>query len=201
MTEWVIGVDVGGTFTDFSARNMIHNTVHAHKRPSTPDDPSRAILDGLDELLAKAGIAGNSIGRFAHGTTVATNALLQRRGPQVGVVTTKGFRDLLEIGRQVRPKIYDLQEDAPAPLALRQNRLEISERTGADGEIVLPLKDSDLDALIKQLRNMNDVESIAVCLLFSFLNPTNEQKVAKALHLAFPDKFVSVSSDVQPEFR
>ena len=201
MTEWVIGVDVGGTFTDFSARNMIHNTVHAHKRPSTPDDPSRAILDGLDELLAKAGIAGTSIGRLAHGTTVATNALLQRRGPQVGVVTTKGFRDLLEIGRQVRPKIYDLQEDAPAPLALRQNRLEISERTGADGEIVLPLKDSDLDALIKQLRNMNDVESIAVCLLFSFLNSTNEQKVAKALHLAFPDKFVSVSSDVQPEFR
>ena len=147
MTEWVIGVDVGGTFTDFSARNMIHSTVHVHKRPSTPDDPSRAILDGLDELLAKAGIAGTSIGRLAHGTTVATNALLQRRGPQVGVVTTKGFRDLLEIGRQVRPKIYDLQEDAPAPLALRQNRLEISERTGADGEIVLPLKDSDLSLI------------------------------------------------------
>ena len=201
MTEWVIGVDVGGTFTDFSARNMVQKTVHLHKRPSTPDDPSRSILEGLQELLDKAGIAGVSIGRIAHGTTVATNALLQRRGAQVGVVTTKGFRDLLEIGRQVRPKIYDLQEDAPAPLASRQNRLEILERIGADGEIVVPLAKSDINELIDKVRRMSSVESIAVCTLFSFLNPTHEKQVASALRSAFPDIFVSVSSDVQPEFR
>ena len=201
MTEWVIGVDVGGTFTDFSARNTTSKQVHVHKRPSTPDDPSRAILDGLRELLDKGGIDGNSIGRIAHGTTVATNALLQRRGARVGVVTTKGFRDLLEIGRQVRPKIYDLQEDAPPPLAERQNRLEISERIGADGEVVVPLVESDISTLIDEVRRLDGIESIAVCMLFSFLNPSHEQNVASALRAAFPDIFVSVSSDVQPEFR
>ena len=101
MTDWVIGVDVGGTFTDFSARNTTSGDFHAHKRPSTPDDPSRAILDGLGELLDKAGISGADIGRIAHGTTVATNALLQRRGARVGVVTTKGFRDLLEMAKSL----------------------------------------------------------------------------------------------------
>lgn len=201
MAEWVIGVDVGGTFTDFSARNTTSREVYAHKRSSTPDDPSRAILDGLRELLDKAGISGASIGRVAHGTTVATNALLQRHGAQVGVVTTRGFRDLLEIGRQVRPKIYDLQEDAPAPLALRQNRLEISERIGADGEILVPLEEAEIDALIDQVRNLDGIESIAICMLFSFLNPKHEQQVAAALRMAFPTVFVSVSSDVQPEFR
>ena len=201
MTDWVIGVDVGGTFTDFSARNTTSGDFHAHKRPSTPDDPSRAILDGLGELLDKAGISGADIGRIAHGTTVATNALLQRRGARVGVVTTKGFRDLLEIGRQVRPKIYDLQADAPPPLALRQDRLEIAERIGADGEVITPLNDADLDALVDQVRGLEGIESIAVCLLFSFLNPKHEQQVARALRAAFPDILVSVSSDVQPEFR
>ena len=117
MTDWVIGVDVGGTFTDFSARNKKDHHIQVHKRPSTPDDPSRAILEGLRELLDIADIDGAKISRIAHGTTVATNALLQRRGAKISVVTTKGFRDLLEIGRQVRPKIYDLQADAPPPLA------------------------------------------------------------------------------------
>lgn len=201
MTDWVIGVDVGGTFTDFSARNTTNKNVHVHKRPSTPDDPSRAILDGLLELLDKAGIAGENIGRIAHGTTVATNALLQRRGAQVAVVTTRGFRDLLEIGRQVRPKIYNLQEDAPAPLAMRQNCLEITERIGADGEVVVPMTDADISALIDQVRSLDGIQSIAVCMLFSFLNPAHEQRVAAALRNAFPKIFVSVSSDVQPEFR
>lgn len=201
MTEWVIGVDVGGTFTDFSARNTSSKQVHVHKRPSTPDDPSRAILDGLRELLDKGGIDGSSIGRIAHGTTVATNALLQRRGARVGVVTTKGFRDLLEIGRQVRPKIYDLQADAPAPLAQRQNRLEIAERIGPAGEVIVPLVGADISTLIEQVRRLDGIDSIAVCMLFSFLNPSHEQQVASALRAAFPEIFVSISSDVQPEFR
>lgn len=201
MTEWVVGVDVGGTFTDFSARNARSRQVFVHKRPSTPDDPSRAILDGLCELLEKASIAGEDVRRIAHGTTVATNALLQRRGAGIGVVTTKGFRDLLEIGRQVRPKIYDLQEDAPAPLALRQNRLEIAERIGADGAVVVPLKEANIKALIDQLRELDGIESIAVCMLFSFLTPTHEQLVASAIRAAFPELFISVSSEVQPEFR
>ena len=201
MAEWIIGVDVGGTFTDFSARNAATGEAHIHKRPSTPNDPSRAILEGLSELSQKAGIAGVEIARLAHGTTVATNALLQRRGGKVAVATTKGFRDLLEIGRQVRPKIYDLQADASRPLAARESRLEVDERIGPRGEVISELDDEDIDRLVSELQALDDVESIAVCLLFSFLNPDHEQKIAKAIKKARPDLFVSVSSDVQPEFR
>ena len=186
----MIGVDVGGTFTNFSARNKKDHHIQVHKRPSTPDDPSRAILEGLRELLDIADIDWAEIARIAHGTTVATNALLQRRGAEIGVVTTKGFRDLLEIGRQVRPKIYDLQTDAPPPLALRQNRLEISERIGAEGEVVSALEMADVEALINEVRSLDWVESIAVCTLFSFLNPTHEQLIAKALRNAFPGVLV-----------
>ena len=201
MPDWIVGVDVGGTFTDFSARNTRTGEAHVHKRPSTPDDPSRAILNGLSELQEKTGIQGGDIDRFAHGTTVATNALLQRRGAKVGLVTTKGFRDLLEIGRQVRPSIYDLQVDAPAPLADRQNRLEIAERVGPRGEIVTELTDDAIAQLVSEVEALEEIESMAVCLLFSFLNPDHERKIAQALRSALPDLYVSISSDVQPEFR
>ncbi|ODT84090.1 MAG: hypothetical protein ABS76_00865 [Pelagibacterium sp. SCN 64-44] len=201
MADWIVGVDVGGTFTDFSARELSTGQVHIHKRPSTPDDPSRAILDGVRELQGKTGIAGEDIVRFAHGTTVATNALLQRKGATVRMITTKGFRDLVEIGRQVRPLIYDLQEDAPAPLVTRSNRIEVAERIGPRGEIVVELTDAEIDRLIAELKASPRVESIAVCLLFSFLNPVHEQRIAAAIRRELPDLYVSVSSDVQPEFR
>lgn len=201
MADWIVGVDVGGTFTDFSARDLRTGTVHIHKRPSTPDDPSRAILEGLGELQRKTGISGEDIARFAHGTTVATNALLQRKGATVRLVTTKGFRDLVEIGRQVRPLIYDLQEDAPAPLVSRSNRLEVAERIGPRGEIITELTEAEVARLIADLKAGPKVESIAVCLLFSFLNPVHEQRIAAAIRAAIPDVYVSISSEVQPEFR
>lgn len=201
MPDWILGVDVGGTFTDFSARNLKTGEACIHKRPSTPDDPSRAILEGLRELQEKTGIKGGDIDRFAHGTTVATNALLQRRGANVGVVTTKGFRDLLEIGRQVRPQIYSLQIDAPEPLAKRENRLEIAERIDACGSVVRELRDDDIDHLIAEVGTLNDVDSLAVCLLFSFLNPEHERRIGTKIRRALPDLCVSISSDVQPEFR
>ncbi|MBW5434073.1 hydantoinase/oxoprolinase family protein [Bradyrhizobium canariense] len=199
--KWVVGVDVGGTFTDFSARGLSSGQVLIHKRPSTPDDPSRAVLTGLRELTDKYRIDPGSIERFAHGTTVATNALLQRKGAKVAVITTKGFRDLLEIGRQVRPHIYDLQLDAPQPLAARQYRFEIDERIGPTGEIVRPLSDAAIEDLIGKLRRAPEIEGLAVCLLFAFLNPAHENRIASALREGFPGKFVSVSSEVQPEFR
>lgn len=111
--SWIVGVDVGGTFTDLCGRNIETGKSVIHKRPSTPDDPSRAVTFGFAELKKKANIKDDDVSRFAHGTTVATNALLQRRGGEIAVITTKGFRDLLEIGRQARPKIYDLQLDSP----------------------------------------------------------------------------------------
>ncbi len=199
--RWVVGVDVGGTFTDFSARSLRDGSVRIHKRPSTPDDPSRAVLHGLRELTDKHGIDPRSIERFAHGTTVATNALLQRKGANVALVTTKGFRDLVEIGRQVRPHIYDLQLDAPQPLARRALRFEIDERTGPNGEVIRPLSDAAIDDLVTQLRQRPEIDAIAVCLLFSFVNSEHEMRIAAALRQSLPHAFVSASSEVQPEFR
>lgn len=201
MNDWIIGVDVGGTFTDFSARNTQSGETHIHKRPSTPDDPSRAILHGLQELLAKSGIASEGIDRFAHGTTVATNALLQRRGAKVGMITTEGFRDLVEIGRQSRPLIYDLQVDAPMPLAGRENRLEVAERIGPDGKAITEPTDEEIAKVVDGVGQLDGVESIAVCLLFSFLNASHETKLKAALQARYPEIYVSASSEVQPEFR
>ena len=199
--DWIVGVDVGGTFTDFAAKNVATGEFAVHKRPSTPHDPSEAILEGFGELKAKIGISGEDVGRFAHGTTVATNALLQCKGAKISVITTRGFRDLLEIGRQVRPSIYDLQADAPPPLADRQSRLEIEERVGPDGKVLTQLTDTAIEQLLDELSELPDIESIAICLLFSFANPDHEQRIASALKQARPDLYLSVSSEVQPEFR
>lgn len=199
--NWIVGVDVGGTFTDFAARNTATGELFVHKRPSTPSDPSEAILEGFRELQAKIGLSGDAVARFAHGTTVATNALLQRKGAKVGVVTTRGFRDLLEIGRQVRPLIYDLQADAPPPLADRRNRLEVGERIGPGGVVIDPLTDAEIEGVLDAIAGLDGVQALAVCLLFSFANPEHEQRLAAAIRQARPDLYVSISSEVQPEFR
>ncbi|MFV0475489.1 MAG: hydantoinase/oxoprolinase family protein, partial [Pikeienuella sp.] len=201
MAAWVIGVDVGGTFTDFAARNADTGETCLHKRPSTPDDPARAILTGLDELQRKSGIRGEDIVRFAHGTTVATNALLQRKGARIAMVTTAGFRDLVEIGRQIRPSIYDLQIDAPPALVDRDRRIEVVERIDAAGEVVAPLTDEAVEEMLQRLGALEGVESVAICGLFSFLNPAHEQALSAAIGGAFPDLHLSASSAVQPEFR
>jgi N-methylhydantoinase A len=199
--SWVLGVDVGGTFTDFSIRDDRTGNVFIHKRPSTPEDPSRAIIEGFQELLEKVSLDGVAVSRFAHGTTVATNALLQRKGGRLALVTTSGFRDLLEIGRQVRPKVYDLQIDSPPPLIPRHQRFEINERIGSKGEVITSLKDEDIDKVIEEIRALDDIDGVAVCLLFSFLNPAHEQRIGEAIKAALPDMAISLSSEVHPEFR
>ena len=135
---WFVGVDVGGTFTDFCAFDVERGQERVFKTPSTPDDPAEAILSGLETLQNISAIPMDDISRFAHGTTVATNALLQRKGATVALITTEGFRDLLEIGRQIRPKLYDFKADNPPPLVPRQNRYEVAERIGAQGLVVRP---------------------------------------------------------------
>ncbi|MEL0023260.1 MAG: hydantoinase/oxoprolinase N-terminal domain-containing protein [Alphaproteobacteria bacterium] len=169
--SWILGVDVGGTFTDFSIRNDETGESFIHKRPSTPEDPSKAIINGFRELLEKTSVDHNAVTRFAHGTTVATNALLQRKGGQLALITTAGFRDLLEIGRQVRPKVYDLQIDAPPPLIPRHQRFEIKERIGSKGEIITPLEVAEIAKVIEDIKGLEHVDGVAVCLLFSFLIP------------------------------
>lgn len=198
--NWFIGVDVGGTFTDFYAFDRQKGSVALHKTSSTPHNPAEAIIDGLGELAGKAGFDLAAMASLAHGTTVATNALIQRRGANVAVVTTRNFRDLVEIGRQIRPKLYDLKADYPMPLASRDMRFEVDERIGPQGEVIEPLDMASVDAVIEQLRE-SGAEACAIAFLFAYLNPSHEQMVKARIQEALPDIAISVSSEVQPEFR
>lgn len=198
--NWIIGVDVGGTFTDFFAFNAMSGENRYWKRPSTPDDPAQAIIDGLGELSRAHGIDLKDVSRLCHGSTVATNALIQRRGAPVALVTTKGFRDVLEIGRQTRPAIFDFHLDQPAPLVPRRHRFEINERIMADGSVRKPVDASDLSAVIDAIR-AEKLPAVAVCLLFSYIRPEHEKEVGEAIRAALPDVAISLSSEVQPEFR
>ena len=198
--SWSVGVDVGGTFTDFYGFDDATGESFVHKTPSSPEDPARAIVAGLTELTRARGAGLDVVTRLAHGTTVATNALLQRRGGTVALVTTEGFRDLIEIGRQIRPHMYDLQADHPAPLVPREARVTVAERVGADGAVRRPLTEHDVAAAVAAIRAI-DAEATAVCLLFAFVNPEHERRLGAALEAALPERYVSLSCEVQPEFR
>ena len=197
--SWIVGVDVGGTFTDFYAVGAGDGEIRVAKRPSTRDNPGRAVIEGLDELSA-AGVPLGDVRRLAHGTTVATNAIIQRRGGRVILLTTTGFRDLLEIGRQIRPHMFDLYRDQPPPLVPRERRIEVDERVTAGGRVVRALED---DAIREAMAEVGGIEAdaCAVCLLFSFQNPDHEARLGAAVRAARPDLRVSLSSEVQPEFR
>ena len=195
-----IGVDIGGTFTDFHVLDEATGAVFTGKRPSTPDDPARAIIEGLEVLASRHGIDLGGLRRLSHGTTVGTNALIQRRGGRVAMVTTRGFRDLLEIGRQTRPHMYSLTEDHPPPLVERRHRFEIDERMDAAGEAVAGLTDDAVAAAVEQVR-ASGAEACAVCLLFAFRNPEHENRIADAVRAALPHVAVCTSFEVQPEFR
>lgn len=198
--SWLVGVDVGGTFTDFFAANRDDGTLRYFKRPSTPRNPGDAIVAGLREMCSELEIDPKTIDRLSHGTTVATNALIQRRGGKVAMVTTHGFRDLLEIGRQTRPHMFSLQEDFPAPLVPRQRRLEVVERIDATGAAVVALDPASVEAVAAAVE-ASGAEACAVCCLFSFLNPEHERRVGEAIRDRLPGVAVSLSSSVRPEFR
>ncbi|ETX07522.1 hydantoinase/oxoprolinase family protein [Candidatus Entotheonella palauensis] len=196
-----IGVDTGGTFTDFVCRKAgEHEWIL--KVPSTPDDPSRAVLDGLRQLLDLAHATPDRISRFVHGTTVATNAVLERKGAVTGLLTTAGFRDVLEIGRQLRTVIYDLELDPETPvfLAPGARRVEVPERLSATGEVVVPLDEDAVMAAADRLV-AEGCEAIAICFLFSFLNPGHEHRAKAMIEEKYPHLALSLSSDVDPAFR
>jgi N-methylhydantoinase A len=186
-----VGVDVGGTFTDLVA--IDGQGVLTAKVPSTPEDQSEGVLRALEAVDADA------VGAFAHGMTVATNALLERRGARTALVTTEGFRDLIELARQDRPALYDLAERRPEPLVTRELRFTVRERMGPDGEIE-PLDAGSVEAAVAALRDA-EVDAVAVCLLFAFLHPEHEREVGEAVREALGDVHVSLSSEVLPEFR
>jgi N-methylhydantoinase A len=195
-----IGIDVGGTFTDFTLLDEERAQVHFHKVASTPSDPSEAIALGIAELLAAHRIEPVQIRHIGHGTTVATNLVIERRGARAGLLTTRGFRDVMEIGRQVRPHLYDYSRAKPPPLIARSRRLELHERIDAQGKVLHPLEDEDLETAIENLR-AGAVESVAVCLLHAYRNPVHEQRARAALERLLPGVYLSVSSEVLPEFR
>jgi len=172
-----VGVDTGGTFTDFVFES--NGRLEIFKLPSTPADPSQAIAHGLQIISEKAG-QPLSVCEVVHGTTVGTNALLQRRGARAALITTKGFEDVLVIGRQARPELYNLNAIREAPLIENDLRFGIRERVAASGEILGPLEENELNRLVSRIRQAR-VESIAICLLFSFVNSEHERRIAEAL--------------------
>ena len=198
--KWKIGVDVGGTFTDFTLLNENTGELKFHKVPSTPEDPSQAIDRGLSELTKFYDVSAFEIEYFGHGTTVALNMLLERRAPTIGLLTTKGFRDVIEIGRQTRPHLYDYTLKRAPPLARRVDRKEITERITADGSILTPIDMEELELAVKQLRTRN-IKAVAICFLHAYLNPDHEILAGDVVRRLMPDAFVSLSCEVLPEFR
>ncbi|HEX6678099.1 MAG TPA: hydantoinase/oxoprolinase family protein [Actinomycetes bacterium] len=188
-----VGVDVGGTFTDLVA--LAGGGMVSVKVPSTPRDQANGVM----QAIGLARLAGAQVEVIAHGSTVATNALLERRGGRTALVTTEGFRDLIEIGRQNRPALYDLTRDRPPPLVPRERRFTVRERMGPAG-VVTPLDEGSLAEAVEACRAAG-VEAVAVCLLFGFLHPEHERRVGAALREALPGAHVSLSSEVLPEFR
>ncbi|MGW4489841.1 hydantoinase/oxoprolinase family protein [Amycolatopsis sp. NPDC004368] len=197
-----IGVDVGGTFTDIMYWDE-DGGLAVHKVPSTPHDPSQATVDGVRQLAEQVGISVADLGQFLHGTTVATNIVLEHNGADVGLITTEGFRDILHIARKKRPYNYSSYQDLPWQkwqLVRRRNRRVVPERITAAGEVLVPL---DEDAVREQVRVLreNGVAAIAVCFLHAYRNPAHEQAVKRIIEQEYPGVFISLSSEVAPQYR
>ena len=196
---WRMAFDIGGTFTDFVLAG-VGEPPRFLKIASTPHDPSVAVITGFDQLLTDAGISASSITTLLHATTVATNAIIERKGRPTALVTTAGFRDVLLIGRQKRYETYDLYMDKPAPLVARRNVFEVIERVGPNGEVDKELEPASLDAIIETLAE-STIQSVAVSLIHAYANPTHENTIKKILQARLPNLLVSLSSDISPKFR
>lgn len=193
-------MDVGGTFTDLVLVDEERASVAYLKVESSRSDPADAVLRGAAELIATASRNPAELSYFAHGTTIATNILLERRGAKTGLLTTEGFRDLFELARQKRPHLYDLLVEKPRPLVPRHLARGVRERTAYDGAVLLPLDDAHAAQEVDGLGN-DGVDALAIAFLHSYANPAHEQRVADLVRQRLPGVFVSTSSDVLAEFR
>jgi N-methylhydantoinase A len=192
-----VAVDIGGTFTDIVVLSD-DGVLHESKVATTPDDPSRAVVAGLAALLRELAIRPGAVAEVLHGTTVGSNTILERKGALTGLITTRGFRDVLEIGRIRMPEMFDLTWDKPKPLVPRRYRMEVEERIAADGSIVKPLAPADVVAAGERLLAAG-IETVAVCLINSYRNPTHEQQIEGILRDRFPQLLVTASYRVLPE--
>ncbi len=196
-------MDVGGTFTDLIYVDDESGKILVHKIPTTPDDPSKGTVQGLRELTEEAGEAPSALDQVFHGTTIATNIVIEHNGASVGLITTEGYRDVLHIARHKKPLNFSNYQDLPwqqYPIVRRRHRLTVPERILKDGSVLVPLDEDRARDRVRALKEAG-VEAVAVCFLFSFLNPAHEQRVAEIVGEEFPEAFLSVSSDVLPQYR
>ena len=200
----LVGVDVGGTFTDVIFADTESGRTEIHKVPTTPDDPSDGVSTAIRGLCERHNIAPTEINHLLHGTTIATNAILQHDGAKTGMITTRNYRDILHIGRHQRPEHYSIMQEVPwqdRVLVRRQHRLTASERIAPPtGQVLTELDEDEVRTAIQALKNA-DVESIAVCFLFSYLNPVHENRARELIEEEYPECFVTTSSSVSPQFR
>jgi N-methylhydantoinase A len=194
-----IAADIGGTFTDL-ALTVGAGGLFVHKLSSTPAAPEQAVIRGIAEILAMAGAAPEDVVEVLHGTTVGSNAILERKGARTGLLTTAGFRDVLEIGRLRTPELYDLAWDKPEPLIRRRHRLEVLERIGGQGEVIRALEPSSVVAAAERLLAAG-IESLAICFINSYRNPAHEQQAAALLRARFPALDVSASFEILPQIK
>lgn len=196
----VLGVDIGGTFTDFALLDMQTGGVATGKCLTTPDDPSRGFLDGLRELCRKTGLQCEELTRISHATTLVTNAIIKRKGCVAGLIVTEGFADILLMGRESRYDHYDFKFEKPEPLVPRHLTREVKERIGWDGNVLTPLDADSVRDAVRSLRNAG-AKAIAVCLLHSYRNPAHENEIKYLISKEFSEADCTVSSEVAPEIR
>jgi N-methylhydantoinase A len=197
---WRIGIDIGGTFTDVALVDETTGKIGVAKVPTTPGDLADGVLSALKTAMRRYNVHPAEVGLLSHATTVVTNAVLEQTGACAALITTRGFRDVLELRRSARAELYNLFQDAPATLVPRRRRFEITERVGADGKVITPLAENEIDQLIGQLKAAG-AQAIAISLLFSFLNPQHERRLADRLRKALPEVPIYLSSDVLPEIK
>src|SRR5438876_1120913 len=198
-----LGVDVGGTFTDLIYVDDEAGLIRVHKLPTTPADPSQGTVQGIEEITQEAGESPAALDQVFHGTTIATNIVIEHSGATVGMITTEGYRDILHIARHKKPFNFSNYQDLPwqrYPVVRRRYRLTVPERVTKDGSVLVPL---DEDRAREQVRALKEagVDAVAVCFLFSFVNDAHERRVAEIVREEFPEAFVSVSSEVLPQYR
>ncbi|MEE8395364.1 MAG: hydantoinase/oxoprolinase family protein [bacterium] len=200
MGDYSLGIDIGGTFTDIVVYDHQTGAHLSHKELTTTDDPARGVISGLVGLLAREKLEPRQFRRVVHATTLFTNALIERKGAKTGLITTKGFRDVLEMGRERKFELYDIFIEMPEPLVPRNLRLEVDERLGARGQVVRPLDEQGLEAAAAELLR-EGVQSIAVVLLHAYANPAHERKALQKIAEKHPEVFLTASCEVAPEIR
>ena len=198
---WRLGVDIGGTFTDFALLDQAGQKLAIHKQLTTPLDPSAAVVDGINEILKKNNVPIADLSVIAHGTTLVTNAVIERKGVLTGMLVTSGFEDILDTGMEQRYELFDLRITYPEPIVPRNLRKGVSERIHFNGDIEIEIDMEQVLGATKELVETHNIKALAVCFLHSYVNPSHETSVVEFLKNEFPDLYVSASSEVYPNMR